>query len=151
MNRTRDTSPFYPAWVADAPRLLARAVDAVEKREIAALGAVMRASYLQMFATMFAADPPILYWLPATVEALHRLEALRAAGVPAWETMDAGPQVKVITTAEFADQITERLSDLCVAQPVVSTVGGGAEVVSTAKGGATGSRAPGTSLQERAR
>ncbi|MDA3951545.1 MAG: diphosphomevalonate decarboxylase [Spirochaeta sp.] len=129
MNRTRDTSPFYPAWVTDAPLLLERAVGAVEQRDVTELGAVMRSSYLRMFATMFAADPPILYWLPATVEALHRLNALRAAGVPAWETMDAGPQVKVLTTVESVDQVVARLSDLCVAEPVVSTIGGGAEVV----------------------
>lgn len=129
MNRTRDTSPYYPAWVADAPKLVAACRDAVEKRDLDALGPIMRRSYLRMFGTMLAADPPVLYWLPATLAVLHRLDALRAQGIPVWDTMDAGPQVKVFTTEEHVPALLESCSALCTADPIVSTVGGPARVV----------------------
>jgi diphosphomevalonate decarboxylase len=49
-----------------------------------------------MHAVCLAADPPILYWLPQTVALLHACVELRNSGIAAFETMDAGPQVKVL-------------------------------------------------------
>ena len=65
----------------------------------------MRASYLRMFGTMLAADPPINYLLPQSLRVLEVLEELRAAGVGAWETMDAGPQVKIVCLAKDVERI----------------------------------------------
>lgn len=129
MNRTRDTSPYYSAWVADAPHLFDAARRALAVRDLDTLGPLVRASYMRMFASMLGATPPIVYWLPASVATIHALEALRAEGVPAWETMDAGPQVKVITIASAVDAILKRVSAFCVAEPVVSAVGPAAHLV----------------------
>lgn len=128
MNLTRDTSPFYPTWVEDAETLFTRGVEALAARDLEQLGTVMRLSYLRMFATMLGADPPFLYWQPATLAILHELEELRAQGVPAWETMDAGPQVKVVTTVEHADALAARLAPHCEQQPIVSPVGDDARI-----------------------
>lgn len=126
MNATRDTSPFYPAWVDDAPGLFREAAAALAARDLQRLGETMRMSYLRMFATMLGADPPIVYWQPATLAILHELETLRKAGVPAWETMDAGPQVKVLTMAPHAQDLARSLAPHCAQEPVISGVGAGA-------------------------
>ena len=52
-----------------------------------------------MHAALLAADPPVLYWLPATVALVRECAALRREGLGAWETIDAGPQVKVLCLA----------------------------------------------------
>ena len=128
MNLTRDTSPYYPAWIADAPTLFTRAREALSRRDLEALGTVMRLSYLRMFATMLGAEPPVEYWIPASVAVQRRLAELRAAGVGAWETMDAGPQVKVLTTEDEADRVVRECSPWCSGEPVISPVGGPATV-----------------------
>ncbi|MEX2443420.1 MAG: diphosphomevalonate decarboxylase [Alkalispirochaeta sp.] len=129
MNLTRDTSPYYGAWVEDAPTLFDRAHDAVSRRDLEALGTVMRGSYLRMFATMLTAEPPVEYWIPASVAVQRRLAELRSAGVGAWETMDAGPQVKVLTTVGEADRVARECAPWCTAEPIISSVGGAARVV----------------------
>jgi len=131
MNRSRATSPAYPAWVADAPALVAGAADAIERRDLNALGEVMRLSYLRMFSTMISANPPVIYWLPRTIEAIHRLEELRRHGVAAWETMDAGPQVKVLVSAGDVESVLAATSELCGSEPIVSSIGGPAMIVDT--------------------
>ncbi|MFW5826951.1 MAG: diphosphomevalonate decarboxylase [Alkalispirochaeta sp.] len=131
MNHTRDTSPYYAAWVADAPTLFDRAYDAVARRDMEALGAVMRASYLRMFSTMLSADPPVEYWIPASVAVQRQISELRAAGVAAWETMDAGPQVKVLTTAAEAERVAQACADWCSGQPIISAVGDAAGFVTS--------------------
>jgi diphosphomevalonate decarboxylase len=129
MNRTRDTSPFYAAWVADAPSLFARGEAALMTRDLQQLGEAMRLSYLRMFGTMISAEPPILYWIPETMAVLHQLQRLRAAGIPAWETMDAGPQVKVVTTAAYAGRVVEETSGWCARDPIISSVGPAARLI----------------------
>ena len=99
------TSPYYDAWVAAADATYQAASEAVRARDLERLGPHMRASYLRMFGTMFAADPPINYLRPQSLQVLEVLEELRAAGVAAWETMDAGPQVKIACLAPEVERI----------------------------------------------
>ena len=109
MIRSRDTSPYYADWVAGAERLAEQAETAVLNRDLDSLGRTMRQSYLRMFSTMFTAEPPVIFWFPESVAIIRACEQLRADGIPAWETMDAGPQVKVLTTAEHTARICDRL------------------------------------------
>ncbi|TVQ37979.1 MAG: diphosphomevalonate decarboxylase [Spirochaetaceae bacterium] len=107
MNRSADTSVYYSRWIECSEDLAARAERAILDRDIEVLGVAMRQSYLRMFATMFTAEPPVFYWLPETVAVIRACEQLRQQGVPAWETMDAGPQVKILTTADYAYRVCE--------------------------------------------
>jgi diphosphomevalonate decarboxylase len=111
MNHTALTSPYYRAWTADAHQLLKEGVEAVELRDMEKLGRVIRLSYLRMFGTMISSDPPVLYWLPDSVGLIHLCETLRKKGYAAWETMDAGPQVKILTEARDLDVIVEAVRE----------------------------------------
>ncbi|POR04126.1 hypothetical protein AU468_03905 [Alkalispirochaeta sphaeroplastigenens] len=128
MNRTRDTSPFYEAWVTDAPSLARETREAISRRDLERLGEAARLSYLRMFSTMFGANPPILYWLPQSLDIIRGLEELRRMGLPVWETMDAGPQVKVITDASHARQVADEFRDLLVSPAIISEVGPGVTI-----------------------
>jgi len=97
MEHSKATSPYYHEWIRTSPADLSRALDALEARDIEELGEAMRRSYLRMFGTIFSADPPINYWLPDSVAIIRACEELRSRGFAAWETMDAGPQVKILT------------------------------------------------------
>jgi diphosphomevalonate decarboxylase len=109
MESSRVTSPYYTPWVATSPALLTQARRALADRDWAALGPLIRQSYLRMFATMFSADPPLIYWQPESLALIQALEALRAEGWTAWETMDAGPQVKVFCPADQAAPLVAEL------------------------------------------
>ncbi len=128
MNRTRDTSPYYFAWTKDAPDLAREVEESIRHRDLQRLGEASRTSYLRMFATMISATPPVLYWRPESVEIIRALEELRAQGVPAWETMDAGPQVKVFTDRDNAQLLVETFRDILAVPAIISAVGPGATV-----------------------
>ena len=49
-----------------------------------------------MHATMLAARPAVMYWLPESLAAIHQVRALREDGVPVYFTMDAGPNLKLL-------------------------------------------------------
>lgn len=128
MNRTRDTSPYYRAWTEDAPLLARETQQAIETRDLERLGTAARLSYLRMFATMFAAEPPLVYWLPQTVEIIRELEQMRDRGIPVWETMDAGPQVKVLTDRDHARLVVETFGEILSLPAIISEPGPGTSV-----------------------
>jgi len=126
MERTKMTSPYYRPWVRSAAAELPEAVEALMRRDLERLGGAMRRSYFRMFASMLACDPPILYWAPESLALIRACERLRAEGIGAWETMDAGPQVKVLCLAHELPRVRQRLEALGV-RLIESRVGGPAE------------------------
>ena len=112
MEATRLSSPYYRAWLRNAGQLLDPALKALETRDISALGPVVRLSYSRMHAALLASSPPVLYWLPNSVAILRECQHLRDEGVGAWETMDAGPQVKVLCLASDVATISGRLQEV---------------------------------------
>jgi len=110
MQRSRATSAYYDAWVRTAPADVEEGVAAVRARDLERLGTVMERSTHKMHATMHTAWPPLLYWQPGTVAAIHEVLALRGRGVGAWATMDAGPQVKVLCSPSDADVVAKALA-----------------------------------------
>ena len=111
MRRTAETSPYYEAWVRGVDGDLDAARAAIAGRDLAALGAVAERSAMRMHASAMAADPPILYWNPATIAAISRVRALRDEGASAFFTIDAGPHVKVLCEAREAEAVAASLAE----------------------------------------
>lgn len=111
MRRTMTASPLYPAWVEASRQDLRDALEAVRCGDLARLGEVAEANALGMHASMMAARPAIMYWLPRTIEVLHVIGEMRQDGLPAWATIDAGPNVKVLTQASSAEQVAAALRE----------------------------------------
>jgi diphosphomevalonate decarboxylase len=109
MLHTQRTGAYFPAWVESAPAVAARVRAAVLARDLEALGVAAEESALCMHAAAMSARPALVYWVGATVEVLAEVRRLRARGVPAFATIDAGPHVKVITDADHGDEVERTL------------------------------------------
>lgn len=130
MEHCAETSPLYDAWVALVPRDLAAAEVAVQTGDLAALGELAEANALAMHASAIAARPAIIYWQPATLAALAEVRALRAAGRGAWATMDAGPHVKVLTSADDAAEVALTMAAVPgITAVTIAAAGGPAELL----------------------
>jgi diphosphomevalonate decarboxylase len=130
MRHTAESSPYFAAWVDDAPRVFARVKAAVLARDLEALGVAAEESALRMHACAMAASPGVVYWSGATVEAMAAVRRLRAGGVPAWFTIDAGPHLKVITEAARAAEVSRALRESPgVLRTIVAEPGPGAHLV----------------------
>ena len=135
MIRTAKTSPYYAGWVEHAPRLFERIKRAVLGRDLGVLGPAMESSALAMHASMFAADPPIVYFSPTTLAVMERVRELRGSGIPAYFTMDAGPHVKVVTLPEHAEEVAIRLAECNGVLEVIRCRAGGDASVADAPAG----------------
>ena len=95
MELSKESSPYYESWLNDSESIFQKSLIALESKDLDELGPLIRMSYLRMFSTMFSSDPPLIYWQAASVGIIHLCSELRNKGIQAWETMDAGPQIKI--------------------------------------------------------
>lgn len=109
MRRTVETSPAYMPWVEQSKKDLASALDAICVGSIEQLGEVMEQNSLGMHETMRKANPPVNYLTDKTYAVLNAVRSMRECGWPVWATMDAGPNVKVLTDADCAARAAEEL------------------------------------------
>ncbi len=109
MRRTVETSPAYMPWVEQSKKDLACALDAIRVGSIEQLGEVMEQNSLGMHETMRKANPPVNYLTDKTYVVLNAVRSMRECGWPVWATMDAGPNVKVLTDAGCSARAAEEL------------------------------------------
>jgi diphosphomevalonate decarboxylase len=128
MERSRLTSPYYAAWVDSQPVDIAKARQAIARRDFAALAEVAEHSCLKMHALAHSALPPILYWAPGTWAGMQKITELRAAGVPTFFTVDAGPQLKAFCLPSAVEVVRGALSELPGVEQVFAVpLGAGAQ------------------------
>ncbi|MDZ7644434.1 MAG: diphosphomevalonate decarboxylase [Woeseiaceae bacterium] len=130
MTISRETSPFFKAWVERQADDLAAARQAVAQRDFAALAAVAEHNCLKMHSVMWTSRPAIVYWSDATLACLETVRSLQGRDLPAFFTIDAGPQVKVVSLPEFAGDVAAALRDTPgVVDVMQSGLGDGARIL----------------------
>lgn len=112
MANTVATSPYYPAFVETNQQAADQMVAALGTGEFEKVGQLTQQSAMRMHASMMAATPPFTYFEPATMAIWQAVQHLQARGLPVYATMDAGPNVKVLTTAEFVVEAKRELQEL---------------------------------------
>jgi diphosphomevalonate decarboxylase len=127
MKTTAAQSPYYAAWLEEAPRMHARLRAALVAKDFAHVGELAEASAMAMHACAIASG--VVYWTGATLGALATVKTLRARGALVFATIDAGPHVKALVLGD-----TREVSSALAATPGVLRVietrpGEGARVV----------------------
>lgn len=133
MLHTVRTSPYYAAWVERAPGIFGRIKRAIADRNLEALGTAAEESALAMHATSIAAAPGLIYWTGTTLDVLAEVRRLRAVGLGAWATIDAGPHVKVLCGPEDEIEVVKMIGAVPgVKRTIVTRPGPGARVFTAA-------------------
>ncbi|SET81577.1 diphosphomevalonate decarboxylase [Oceanobacillus limi] len=112
MKRTVDTSPFFKSWVDSIPSDLDAIKQGINDRNFEMVGKIAEANCLKMHATTLGATPPFTYWHDTTVSVMQTVKQLREHGVPAYFTIDAGPNVKVLYLPENEEKIKKALREI---------------------------------------
>ncbi len=132
MAASRASSPFYPAWVDTAGADLAEMRDAISTGDLPLLGEVAERSCLKLHALMLTSRPPLLYWNAGTIAAMQTVQELRHSGIPAYFTIDAGPQVKALCAPENAAVVARALAETPGVQETrTSALGRGTHLVAS--------------------
>lgn len=126
MKRTVATSPLYDGWLSSVADDLEQIKEGIMARDFEKTGQIAEANCLKMHATTLGASPPFTYWTDRTVAVMQTVQAMRAKGIPAFFTIDAGPNVKVLYLPENEKTVEKALREIPgVTDVIVSKSGQG--------------------------
>lgn len=103
------SSPLQSARLADAPRRLDICRKAILARDFEALTNICELDSNLMHAVMMTSSPALFYLEPGSLEIIKAIPTWRQTGLPVFYTIDAGPNVHLITLKETAAQVIEKL------------------------------------------
>lgn len=130
MEHTRATSPYHEAWLRLVARDLARTEVALRQADFATLSEIIEGNALAMHADAMAARPGIIYFEPATLLLIRRIRELRASGLDAAFTIDAGPNVVALARPDQVASVANALAEVPgVVRVLTSGPGKGARLV----------------------
>jgi diphosphomevalonate decarboxylase len=130
-HKLANTSVFQKARVANTPDRLKRCKKAILERDFSTFAEVVELDTILMHAVMMTSVPQLFYWEPGTLRIIKAVRKLRADGLEACYTIDAGANVHVICTEKSRVEVHEALSELNeVKDFLVSEPGGPAKLIS---------------------
>jgi diphosphomevalonate decarboxylase len=126
------TSPYQSTRIADSTRRLDICRQAILKCDFSLLADIVEIDSNMMHAVMMTSHPPLFYWQPATLEVMQRVRTARENGMDVCYTIDAGPNVHVICTADIVEVVIELLGSIPGVEEVRrARVGGPARLIET--------------------
>lgn len=123
MDNTSKESVYFDAWVKQSFIDIKKMESYIKEKDIHKVGLLAQENALRMHASLLAVN--MWYFEPDTIRILNIVRELQKT-IPVYFTMDAGPNVKLITTKEHQQAVLEALQDI---ETVVSEKGPGVYVL----------------------
>lgn len=102
------SSSFFKPWLQQNQTELDQMITAIQNNDFTALGQLAELNANEMHAINLTAQPGFTYFEPQTIAAINLVRHLRETGIECYYTIDAGPNVKVITRLKNVKEITNQ-------------------------------------------
>ena len=111
MQHTVSTSMLYENWPKKVLQDLIILKQALHTKNFSLLGGTSESNAMTMHATMLSSWPPICYFLPETIAAMHKIWQLRQEGLQLYFTEDAGPNLKLLFLGKDKKAVQEHFPE----------------------------------------
>jgi len=109
---TVKTCKIYKSWVINSEKRIKSIINAITFRDFEAFGQLAQIDCLDMHETMRNSSPSINYPVHSTYGVINLVELLRRSGEQCYFTIDAGPNVKILTLEKHLDAVLKKLREL---------------------------------------
>jgi diphosphomevalonate decarboxylase len=111
-------NPYAEPRYAQANQRMNQMLQALESGDVERMGTIAEQEALTLHALMMTSNPSYMLMEPSSIELIKRIRAFRAdTGIPAYFTLDAGPNIHLLYPEENRDTVQEfvitELSTLC--------------------------------------
>ena len=121
-----DTSLLQASRVMDPPRRLSECRTAILEQDFERMAEISELDCNLMHAVMMSSSPRLIYWTPATLALVQAVQKWRKSGLPVFYTIDAGPNVHVISLNGWENKVMQKISQLSGVDEVLVAHPGGA-------------------------
>jgi diphosphomevalonate decarboxylase len=129
MKVTQATAPNYDQWVRASQDDYRAMRHAILNAQLNDVGVIMERNSDRLHAIMNESQPSIVYQTDVSHALLSLVQTMRTKGIFAYATMDAGPNVKILTTHHDVDRVIASLKETVHVPFIVSRIGGFSRVV----------------------
>ena len=119
------TSPLQAARLADTPRRLDICRRAILECDFGLLASIVELDSDMMHGVMMTSTPALHYWMPASLDVMQAVRTWRHEGISACYTVDAGPNVHVLSAEKDAQEVAARLRGITGVKNVLLAPTGG--------------------------
>jgi diphosphomevalonate decarboxylase len=98
------TSPHFKKRLEEIPARIKKIETAFQQKNFTVLGEMIEEECLSMHQVMQTQTPPLFYWNKNTQQVI---DDLKKSGLPAYFTVDAGPNVHIICEGKDEKKVTE--------------------------------------------
>jgi diphosphomevalonate decarboxylase len=125
-HRRAPSSPYFERRLRLISERLEKMRRAILEQRMEVLGPLLEEEAIDLHLIAMSSKPPIFYWRPGTLSVLQRVRELQSDSVPAFATIDAGPNVHVICPSEHEREVAAAMEGSEGVHSVIrDRVGGG--------------------------
>lgn len=99
------SSPFFRPWLERNDAEINEMISAIKANDFTKLGSLAELNANEMHAINLSAQPGFTYFEPNTIAAIKLVRELRHSGIECYYTIDAGPNVKILTPLKNVKEI----------------------------------------------
>ncbi|MBZ9572465.1 diphosphomevalonate decarboxylase [Patescibacteria group bacterium] len=123
------TCPLYDDFVKIATPNIKQIKEGLTEKNFEKIGEIIEFENFLLHTIMTTTRPPLLYWSPDTFRIIQEVSFWRKKGIQVYCTVDAGPNVHLITLPEYALKIENKLKQMpSVIQVIHNKPGGDAKI-----------------------
>jgi diphosphomevalonate decarboxylase len=126
---TAQTSDLQNGRLVNVNERLQIVKQAILDRDFASFAPVVEHDSNLMHAVMMTSNPALFYWMPTSLTVMDAVRQWRAEGLNVCYTLDAGPNVHCICTAEDAPEVARRIQSMAGVLEVLQAGAGGRAVI----------------------
>lgn len=129
-HQSAQTSDLQIARLAGAIERFETCKKAILSRDFESFAKVVEHDSNLMHAVMMTSQPPLFYWLPASLVVMEAIRKWRVEEIRVCYTLDAGPNVHCICVRKDAPEVSKRLQSMSeVFEVRIAGAGSGAHLV----------------------
>ncbi|UQS83558.1 diphosphomevalonate decarboxylase [Bombilactobacillus thymidiniphilus] len=110
MEHAVQTSPYFVTWPQIVQQDLQQMLHALDQKDLKLVGQIAENNALAMHALNWTARPAFSYFSADTTDLLAFIRRLRQQGLLAYATIDAGPNVKIISSTDDISVVQQQIS-----------------------------------------
>lgn len=109
--RFAESSLFFKTRLDRIVNKISRIKKYLDEKDFQRFGELVEEEALELHAIMLTSNPPLIYWLPETVQLIHGIRELRSAGLPIFFTLNTGQDVHILCKSADARETEKQLQN----------------------------------------